>query len=670
MKKPTTKPSKVVPALVAPKQDGHAFRYAGLIALIAFGIYSNTLHHGFVLDDYAAITGNKFVQQGVKGFHDILTTSYWHGMSEQTGGVYRPLSLVMFALEWQFAPNNPIPGHSMNVILYALTGFLLFFLIKRMFPERTELFAFSICLLWIVHPLHTEVVANIKSRDEILCFLFGILGMYSSLMYIQKNKSIYLWIISVCYLLALLSKESALCFFILIPLTSYFFKNASRKQLSNVFISLALCTFIYLIIRSQMLGSIYKPTPIPVNDNSLVGAHSSMESISTAFYILGYYIYKFIFPFALASDYSFNQIPLVSILNPLAFTSIILFALMGFYSIKLFRHKNPVSYGILFYFFSIGMVSNLLFLLGSTMAERFMYMPSLGLIVLCVYLLDKMLYRNTKNQASLETKNASPYPSKVFLFLIISISILFSIKTYSRNKDWKSDFSLFSKDVQTVTENVKMKYFYVRAIMDELKYRKADPAKQQLLLASATDQMNRALKIDSNYYLLYNSTAEIYNYKKEYGKAIELYKKGLSLNNGDAGTYGNLGNIYFRIGQYDSAVYYQSKAIALNPNTYLNYNNLGGALFQLQRYEEAIVNYKKALELNPAYVDAYKNLGTAYSMTNHFDEAIENYNKVLSLDPNNATAYFYLGLVYDKKGDTSKAEFYRNKAKALNPDLK
>lgn len=143
-----------------------------ILAIVTFILYTQTIGYGFVLDDAAVIEKNKFVQQGFGGIGDIFSTFYWQGYTTINDGIYRPLSLFMFAVEWQILPNQPILHHTINVLLYSLSIALLFKLLKYYFSSYSIWVSFFITLLFAVHPIHTEVVTNIKSRDEILCFLF------------------------------------------------------------------------------------------------------------------------------------------------------------------------------------------------------------------------------------------------------------------------------------------------------------------------------------------------------------------------------------------------------------------------------------------------------------------------------------------------------------------
>jgi hypothetical protein len=161
-----------------------------LLAAIGFVLYINTFHHGYALDDIAAISQNLFVKAGLKGIPDLLRTEFWH-FSNISLGYYRPLSLITFAVEWEFFKENSGVSHQINTVLYALTGLFLGVLLQKWLVvpaaktanetldetarhnRQTQiLMATLIGVLFMAHPLHTEIVANIKGRDEVLSFLF------------------------------------------------------------------------------------------------------------------------------------------------------------------------------------------------------------------------------------------------------------------------------------------------------------------------------------------------------------------------------------------------------------------------------------------------------------------------------------------------------------------
>lgn len=143
---------------------------SALLALIAVALYANTFDHKYALDDIAAVGQNLFVKQGFKGIPDLLRTEFWH-FSNISLGYYRPLSLITFAIEQEYFKDSPGISHIINTLLYGLTGVGLGALLQKWLPGQ-PIVAFLIGLLFIAHPIHTEIVANIKGRDELLSFLF------------------------------------------------------------------------------------------------------------------------------------------------------------------------------------------------------------------------------------------------------------------------------------------------------------------------------------------------------------------------------------------------------------------------------------------------------------------------------------------------------------------
>ena len=238
-----------------------------ILGILAFILYSGTINHGFVLDDGLVTTLNKYVLQGVDGLWDIFTHSYRAGSSITTDSeyMYRPLSVMMFAIEWEFFPNNSIVHHLINVLFYSISIFLVFNLLVKLLPDQPLSISIATALIFLVHPIHTEVVSNIKSRDEIMCFFFGLL----TIQYIFKYFDNKLWSLPLACLmfsLSLLSKEGAVLFLAIIPLTIYYFK---REKFIKPTLYLGLTFILWFILRNYVLGNF--KYEIDVNDNQLVG---------------------------------------------------------------------------------------------------------------------------------------------------------------------------------------------------------------------------------------------------------------------------------------------------------------------------------------------------------------------------------------------------------------
>lgn len=194
-----------------------------VIFFLSFLLYANTLGHDFTQDDPLVITSNSFTTQGLEGISGILSKDTFYGFFGEAGkdqlvagGRYRPFSLIMFAFEYELFGANPFVGHLMNVVLYGLLGVLIYYLLISLFrnvisPERILFFAFFTSLIYIFHPVHTEAVANIKGRDEIMTML---LSASAWLILLKPGKKWFHFLLSgLIFFMAMMSKENAITLF-------------------------------------------------------------------------------------------------------------------------------------------------------------------------------------------------------------------------------------------------------------------------------------------------------------------------------------------------------------------------------------------------------------------------------------------------------------------------
>ena len=208
-----------------------------LIAIISFVQYANTFNHDYVLDDIVVIDMNEAVKKGVEGIPSIFKNYNPESLQVQNNYGYRPVTLASFAIDISLFGQNPKYGHIANVLYFSLLCFVIFLTLRLIFPYHSHWLPFLVTLLIAVHPIHTEVVANIKSRDEILCLMFGLLSLQSALQYINKQSKIYYFLFALCFLLAVFSKEQALLFVFIIPITLIIFSHISLQQLMTILIT-------------------------------------------------------------------------------------------------------------------------------------------------------------------------------------------------------------------------------------------------------------------------------------------------------------------------------------------------------------------------------------------------------------------------------------------------
>ena len=180
-----------------------------IIALFAFILYAQSISYDYALDDIAVLKKNTIVHKGFSGIPELLKKSYWYGFSNVDDPIYRPASLILFAIEWQFFPDNTHVFHFLNVLMYAFSCWLLFRLLCRLFRDQTSyggmLIPFICGLLYTAHPIHTEVVDNIKSMDEILCFMFAIGSVLLFIKWLGDTKIPSLVYAILLYFLSLMS---------------------------------------------------------------------------------------------------------------------------------------------------------------------------------------------------------------------------------------------------------------------------------------------------------------------------------------------------------------------------------------------------------------------------------------------------------------------------------
>jgi tetratricopeptide (TPR) repeat protein len=621
-----------------------------ICAVFAFLLYSNTLNHQFAYDDFPTIYGNQITMRGFAGIPQLLHTSYWYGLNGEEDWLYRPLSMIMFAAEWGIAPNKPALGHWMNVLLYALTAVVLLRFLFNMFEGKNTLLPFAVTLLWIAHPIHTEVVANIKSRDEILCFLFCILALDNFVRYIKVSKISMLVKACVFYFLALMSKESAITMLAVIPLMIYCFSNASIKQNVKIASIALIPAAIYMIIRGMVLSNVLNISDIPLSDNALVGAHGNFNlEKGTAFYMLGLYLKLLIYPHHLSMDYSFNQVPLVGLTNPVSLFALIFLTGCGIYALLRISKKDPVAFGILFFISVMSIVANVLFLTRSTMAERFLYMPSLGFAIVMVVLIGRIFKIDFNSKINFARFGNLFNYNKNFSYLLCVILLAASIRTLARNPDWKNDTTIFSADALNAPNSSRVHFLYANHMVQEVKQNKVPPNEIDNYYNIAIEQFNKCIAIHPDHYESYFGLGDVYEQKKQPEKALTYYRTVVQRLPKFQLGYLNLGNMYYRLHQYDSSITTLQKAIELKPGFATAYNSLGAAYFGKGDYNNAINVLKKTIALKPDYADAWKNLGSCYGTIKDYDHAIAAFQKALSFAPADADIKRFLEMTVNLK---------------------
>ena len=632
-KKQTKRTKQSIKKSTAKTSNQNLLFPALIIGILAFAIYSNTLGHQYTLDDFSAIKDNRVTQKGIEGIPTIFKTHYRYGYWNSPGELYRPFTLAMFALEWDISPDNPFIGHLMNVTFYALTGALLFVFLAQLFKGYSLLLPFFATLVFVAHPVHVEVVANIKSRDEIMAFLGCLSAVWGLWNYWKDQKMKWLILGLASYFMAMFSKENAITFLAIFPLVGYFFTKKSLPEILKTCALFLIPVVVYLAVRQGVIGNVIKAKQTVALDNVLYATESFADQLATAILILGKYIKTLFFPHPLGSDFGFNEIPITSFSDWRVLLSGLLHVGLLGYAIKGLKNKKIESFAILFYLINFSIFSNIFIKIGSSFGDRFLYVASLGFAIVLTYALMKVLKANPREKGqnvwSLIQKNGA------FSALMGLIVILFCAKTMSRNTVWYDSYSLYAADVKNAPNSAKLNYHYA---LETAKKGDAESnaQKKNEYYTEAKKHLNKALEIFPQYHDAYGRLGLTYYYEKNPTEALKNYNLAIKYKSNNATVYSNMGTLFFE------------------------QNNI----------PKAIESYQKAVEKDPRFLDGWRNLGSINAMTKNFSEAIRCFRKGLEVEPNNAVLNFYLGQSLRDSGNPTEAQMYLEKAYRLDPSLK
>ena len=586
-----------------------------------------------------------YTQKGIKGIPGLLTKDTFFGFFKTegksklvSGGRYRPLTPVLFAIEYEFFGDNPLIGHIMNIVWYSLLCILLFKLSSLLFSQLKHLkypkaMALLVCFIFASHPVHTEVVANIKGRDEIIALLGSLLALYLIIKQgIKKKKSRMLWI-AVVFFLACMSKENAITFLAIIPLTLFLFYNKNIKESFHLCFPAFVGFIVFIICRTLVLGFDFGGTPMELMNNPFIKYTNGIyvpftaeEKIATIAVTLLKYLELLIFPLNLTHDYYPRHIDIYTLSEFKPILSIMLNVALLIAGILFLKKDKLLAYGILFYFITGSIVSNIFFPVGTNMSERFLFMPSVGFAIIIPYILTKVL----------SDKNT------ILVIAISVISVLFSLRTVDRNKVWKNDFTLFTTDVFN------------------------SPNSAKVLNAAGGASITKAANLKDG------------NQKDDLLKnAINYLKKAVNIHPNYKNAYLLLGNAHYYTDNLDEAIRAYENALNIDPNYSEASKNLGVTLRDAGRIagekerkiSKSIRLLERSVQFNPTDGETYRLLGVANGIAGDHNKAIENFIKVVELNPENAAAYLNVSNAYLHIKDVENANKYRSEALKLDPNI-
>jgi tetratricopeptide (TPR) repeat protein len=701
--------------------------HLALIFVLSIVLYANTLFNQYAVDDSIVILRNQFTKKGFAGMkgiwgEDTFTGFFGAKRNLVAGGRYRPLSLATFAIELELFgkpivdgngkpildadgdinyTGSPFISHLFNILLYALLCVVIYLMLLQMFnPQRDQsnlkgyFIALAGALLYATHPIHTEAIANIKGRDEIMVLLGSVLAVYWVLKAAaEENKAVLYNIGAVCaFIFSIFSKENAVTFLAIIPAALYFFTNKSIPK-----IALQSTPFLLIVVvfwfgirgpilgeAASVIGSENAPATELMNDpflkieNNRYVSFTTDERLSTVLYTWLKYIKLLVVPHALTNDYYPKHIRTDMDIIPTFQMGQVLFSLflhlgLGILLLLGTLKKRPYAFFILFYLATFSVVSNLIFPIGSNMAERFMFLPSVGFSTLCAMGLYELISRARKREVGIV--EAMKMPTAILGI----VCILYSIKTISRNRAWYDDYTLFTTDIVNSPYSAKLNNA-VSGVLQEKANHTTNQIERKQLVEDALSYSNIATGLHPTYnnaWLLRGNANVIL------GNIAEA-RGGAETNSQSKATLFNNALTYF-----DAGIYAYNEVMRLRPNHPDVKRNYGvvyrdrGKLLgrRLGKLDESMASIEKSLTFSIKDFESFRLLGVAYGMKgmqlqqagqnqlgveSHY-KAISYFEKSLEMNPKSVPILYNLEVAYRQLGIVEKITEYNSRWKEIDP---
>jgi len=604
-----------------------------LLVLTTVTVFWQVRNHEFInLDDSKYVTENRHVQNGL-----TLDSMIWAFTTTQVAN-WHPLTWLSHMLDCQLYGLNPKGHHLTNVFLHLLNTLLLFFILQRMTGAlwRSGLVA----AFFALHPLHVESVAWVAERKDVLSTLFWLLTMWGYIWYVERPRLTRYLLTLLAFTLGLMTKPMLVTMPCVLLLLDYW--PLKRFQLSQPGGDTPATTGIFKEQGVPFLRLLLEKTPFfaLAAASSIVtflaqrsgGAVSALDvypvKIRIANALVSYvsYIGQMVWPRGLAVFYPH---PGTHLPGWHAVGAGLLLACISIAVIRAARRHPYLAVGWLWYLGTLVPVIGLVQVGAQAMADRYTYVPLIGLFVIIAWSIPDLLAGNH-------------YRKIVLSMAVGTVLLALTVSSWLQVQHWKNNLTLFKHALKVTAKN------YVAH--DSL----GNALAQQGKVEEAIDHYYEALKIKPNLVNLHNNLGVALLEQRKVKEAMSHYDIALRLNADYAETYNNFGVAWFTVGEFDKAIAHYHEALRLDPAYGKAHNNMGNALVEHGRFEEAILHYSKALETKVHYPEAHNNLGVALAQQGKLNEAIVQFKEALLLKPDYTQARANLDLALAMVGKATE----------------
>lgn len=623
--------------------------HCGALAVAALGFlaFANSLWNGFAYDDYYIIVDSPVIRH-LSDLRVIFTSGYWRDPTIDS--LYRPLVIFSYALNYAMAGLNPFSYHLINVLLHAVNCGLVYLLLMVLFRQRG--LAIATAATFALHPIHTEAVANVVGRAELLSNAFLFLGW---LLYLQSDKAPARartrWLIAsiAAFTAAIFSKEHAVVLLGLLVLTDLSRASKGDLPLHRTLwekCRLAYAWYLaplaaYLLARFLVLGVLLRSEVIPLA-NPLAFADAWTRTL-TAIKVLGRYLWILLVPTHLSADYSYNQVPLSrTLFDPGVLATLVCLSVALALAIWGWPRQPSISFGIAVFAITILPVSNLPFPIGTIMAERVLYLPSLGFCLLIGGLVS--------------TLAARPRWSAVAVAAFLLLLLGYGTRTVLRNRDWRSDDTLVAATVRSSPNSAA-----AHQSLGTRMFLKGKPSE-------ARRAFERSLEIYPNFGGAHAGLAAVFEAEGRLDEALQAYQTAIRVDPGyTIRPHFNLGFLYLRKEMTSEAREEFHRAARRGIYSVSGLNRLAKGLFLVGSLDEARDALQRAVYYTPDSFSLRNNLGVVYFRQQRWDEAQRELEVAFHLKPDLPEVHYHLGMVYEKQGRLLDAQASFETARRLRP---
>lgn len=624
------------------------FLYPVIIGILVFLSFSPALQNQFTnLDDDTHIVDNPKVQKlNLESVHNIFTRDFDRII---------PLTILSFAVEKSLFGFNTFIFHLDNVLLHVSVCLLIYYLLMRL--GLSEAIALILTLIFGLHPTKVESVAWATERKDVLYALFYVAAMHCHLSWIVRRKKRFYWLAVLAGLLSMMSKPAALS----LPFVLFFMDQYQGRKFNDLWLE-KVPYFFFIVPYVLLTFTVYK----------VYGNGSIFSGVLIWLWSLAFYLQKFFWPNILIPIYAVPK-P-VSIVNSEYFVAVLILILCGLIFWR-FRKNCDVTFAFGLFFVPIFFVlhnndtANI-----NTVADRYLYLPSLGLswlVVICFL--------------SVRQHRVGKCFAPIFVVVLI---FFFIFKTLQQSRVWHDNFSLWSHQLRFVPhesayQNRGTAYYlegkYPAAIDDFNKGLLLNPNYVKLyinrglaylpegFIPEAIDDFTRALSFDKDNVTALNNRGVIYIKLKKFDDALTDFNHIIDIDPNNSEALSNRGVLYTGLGDFNKALKDLNASIALDRNNAEAIYNRGGVFYRQKKWDLAWKDFNRAVELQSNYVKALYYRGVLSYQRRDVDGALKDLSTVLRFDPVYVDAYVSRGIIWARKNKIDLALKDFNKALEINP---